>query len=66
MKKLNITKEQDEESKYFNKKYGALKFISEAGKLFKTRKGEILKVKESTKKLGKKFAKENVEAPDDD
>ena len=31
MKKLNITKKQYDESKYFNKKYGALKFVSESG-----------------------------------
>jgi hypothetical protein len=42
MKKLNITKKQYEESKYFNKKYGALKFVSESGKLFKTDKGVVL------------------------
>jgi hypothetical protein len=42
MKKLNITKKQYEESKYFNKKYGTLKFVSESGKLFKTDKGVVL------------------------
>ena len=42
MKKLNITKKQYDESKYFNKKYGALKFVSESGKLFKTDKGVVL------------------------
>lgn len=42
MKKLNITKKQYEESKYFNKKYGALKFVSESGKFFKTDKGVVL------------------------
>ena len=42
MKKLNITKKQYEESKYFNKKYGSLKFVSESGKLFKTDKGVVL------------------------
>lgn len=48
MKKLNITKEQFEKSKYFNKKYGKLEFVSESGKLFKTEKGKIVKfLKES-------------------
>ena len=42
MKKLNITKKQYDESKYFNNKYGALKFVSESGKLFKTDKGVVL------------------------
>ncbi len=42
MKKLNITKKQYEESKYFNKKYGSLKFVSESGKLYKTDKGVVL------------------------
>lgn len=42
MKKLNITKKQYDESKYFNKKYGALKFVSESGKVYKTDKGVVL------------------------
>lgn len=42
MKKLNITKKQYDESKYFNQKYGALKFVSESGKLYKTDKGVVL------------------------
>ena len=42
MKKLNITKKQYEESKYFNQKYGALKFVSESGKMYKTDKGVVL------------------------
>lgn len=42
MKKLNITKKQYDESKYFNNKYGALKFVSESGKLYKTDKGVVL------------------------
>ena len=42
MKKLNITKKQYDESKYFNKKYGALKYMSESGKLYKTDKGVVL------------------------
>lgn len=42
MKKLNITKKQYDESKYFNKKYGSLKFVSESGKLYKTDKGVVI------------------------
>lgn len=42
MKKLNITKKQYDESKYFNNKYGALKFVSESGKLYKTDKGVVI------------------------
>ena len=49
MKKLSITKEQFEKSKYFTRKYGKLAFVSESGKLFKTNKGNVLKfTKEST------------------
>ena len=59
MKKLNITKEHFEKSNYFNKKYGKLEYVSESGKLFKTDKGKVLMFKESTKKFGKKFAKES-------
>ena len=50
MKKLNITKKQYEESKYFNKKYGALKFVSESGRLFKTDKGVVLALESEMKK----------------
>ena len=59
MKKLPITKEAFEKSKYFNNKYGKLKYVSESGKLFKTSKGKILKFKESTRKFGRKFTKES-------
>ena len=48
MKKLNITKEQFEKSKYFRNKYGKLEYVSESGKLFKTNKGRILMFKEGT------------------
>ena len=48
MKKLNITKEQFEKSKYFKNKYGKLEYVSESGKVFKTNKGKILKFKESS------------------
>ena len=47
MKKLNITKKQFTESKYFQKKYGKLEYVSESGKLFKTSKGKVLKFKEA-------------------
>ena len=47
MKKLNITKEQFNRSRYFTKKYGRLEYVSESGKVFKTSKGKLLKFKES-------------------
>ena len=48
MKKLNITKEEFNKSKYFTSKYGKLEYVSESGKLYKTDKGNVLKfVKES-------------------
>ena len=47
MKKLPITKESFEKSKYFTNKYGKLEYVSESGKLFKTSKGKLLKFKES-------------------
>lgn len=47
MKKLNITKKKFNESKYFQKKYGKLEYVSESGKLYKTTKGKILKFNES-------------------
>ena len=50
MKKLNITKEQFNKSRYFKNKYGTLKYVSESGKYFKTNKGQVLKFVESKKK----------------
>ncbi len=47
MKKLNITKERFEKSRYFQKKYGTLEYVNESGKVFKTSKGKLLKFKES-------------------
>lgn len=47
MKKLNITKEQFNRSRYFKNKYGKLEYVSESGRLFKTNKGKVLKFKES-------------------
>ena len=52
MKKLNITKKQFGESKYFTNKYGTLKYVSESGKIFKTSKGHLLKFKEAKEKHG--------------
>ena len=42
MKRLNITKEQFEKSRYFKNKYGTLEYVSESGKVFKTDKGKVL------------------------
>jgi hypothetical protein len=47
MKKLKITKERFEKSRYFQKKYGKLEYVSESGRLFKTNKGKVLKFNES-------------------
>ena len=47
MKKLNITKEQFNRSRYFKNKYGTLKYVSESGNVYKTSKGKILKFNES-------------------
>ena len=47
MKRLHITREHFEKSKYFTRKYGNLKFVSESGKLFKTDKGHVIKFSES-------------------
>lgn len=47
MKKLNITKEHFEKSKYYQNKYGKLAFVSESGELFKTEIGNILKFVEA-------------------
>lgn len=43
MRKLNITKERYEKSRYFNKKYGKLEYVSESGDVYKTDKGKVLK-----------------------
>ena len=48
-KKLNVTKERFEKSRYFTKKYGNLEYVSESGKLYKTNKGKVLMFKESQK-----------------
>ena len=51
MKKLNITKEQFEKSRYFKNKYGKLEYVSESGNVFKTNKGKVLMFKESGRKF---------------
>ena len=48
MKKLPITKEAFEKSRYFKDKYGELEYVSESDKVFKTNKGRILMFKEGT------------------
>ena len=47
MKKLNITKEQFNRSRYFQRKYGKLEYVSESGKMFKTNKGKVLMFNEN-------------------
>ena len=46
MKKLNITKEHFEKSRYFTRKYGTLEYVSESGKVYKTSKGNLIKFNE--------------------
>ena len=50
MKKLNLTKEQFNKSRYFKTKYGSLKYVSESGKYFKTTKGNVLMFNEETER----------------
>ena len=59
MKKLNITKEAFNKSKYFTSKYGKLEYVSESGKIFKTSKGHFLKFKEAKEKPSKYDGIEN-------
>ena len=54
MKKLNITKEHFEKSRYFQKKYGNLEYVSESGNLFKTDKGKVLMFNEESEE-GKNY-----------
>ena len=51
MTKLNITRERFEKSRYFNRKYGRLEYVSESGKMFKTSRGKILMFNESDEGL---------------
>ena len=48
MKKLNVTKERFEKSRYFQRKYGNLEYVSESGNMYKTNKGMVLMFKEYT------------------
>ena len=43
MKKLNITRERFEKSRYFQKKYGKLEYVSESGRTYKTANGTIVR-----------------------
>lgn len=52
MKTLNITKERFEESRYFQKKYGKLEFVSESGDVYKTESGDIIKFAAEKKDAG--------------
>lgn len=65
MKKLNITKKQYDESKYFNNKYGSIKFVSESGKLFKTDKGVVLSLEASKEPFTMKEEAEKVPPADE-
>jgi hypothetical protein len=64
MKKLNITKEAFEKSKYFTNKYGKLEYVSESGKVFKTDKGKILMFKESKESLDEYLRNKDFNALD--
>ena len=65
MKKLPITKEAFEKSKYFTNKYGKLEYVSESGKLFKTSKGKILKFNEGTESNSRFKCMEGYDYSDD-
>ena len=66
MKKLNITKKQYDESKYFNKKYGSLKFVSESGKLYKTDKGVVIALEGTNDAVKKESIEDIIDAREDD
>ena len=63
MKKLNITKEQFEKSRYFKNKYGKLEYVSESGDVYKTDRGKILMFKESDRKFNKSKVDLNDDKP---
>ena len=42
MKRLNITKERFNSSRYFQTKYGRLRFVSESGHVYRTDKGNVI------------------------
>lgn len=52
MNKLNISKERFEKSRYFQRKYGKLEYVSESGNMYKTNKGKVLMFKESSSRYG--------------
>lgn len=64
LKKLNVTKERFEKSRYFTDKYGKLEYVSESGRLFKTDKGNILMLNEALKKKPK-VVKESIDVAKD-
>lgn len=64
MKKLNITKKQFNESKYFQHKYGKLEYVSESGKVYKTSKGKVLKFKESKELVNEDAVDEDLKLLD--
>ena len=64
MKRLNITKEQFEKSRYFKDKYGTLEYVSESGKAFKTSKGKVLMFKEGVNGPGSKDRDPNPQPED--
>lgn len=66
MKKLNITKKQYDESKYFNKKYGSLKFVSESGKLYKTDKGVVIALEGTNNEVKKESIEDIIDDRKDD
>ena len=43
IKKLKVTKERFEQSRYFQRKYGKLEFVSESGDVYKTSSGTTIK-----------------------
>lgn len=65
MKTLNITKERFEKSRYFQKKYGKLEFVSESGDVYKTESGDVIKfaAEKNDKVLGGKGKKPLVKKP---
>lgn len=66
MKKLNITREGFEKSKYLQNKYGKLEYVSESGNLYKTETGNILKFKEKVNPRNTLKRKGEMEEPIDD
>lgn len=50
MRTLKITKEHYNKSRYFQNKYGKLKYVNESGDLYKTNKGNLIKFVEAKKK----------------